>query len=173
MDPPKKLWPTLTIRVFAVLNLLLGLEGFAAMLTTVTWTLMRDAWSQDPPFYAQAFYFRSAVNLVFVVLTLVGAVYLWRLDQRGWRVCKTLFIAEIAYFFLDWYDFPLIWALGKRGPLVSMALAASAGTGNMGTTLQVITAYPVIGLITLKIAYGKLAWATSGPAASPPPSPLG
>jgi hypothetical protein len=175
MKVKKALWPAVTIRIFAVLNLLLGLEGLAALLHSLTNGLVYDPWSQDPLYYAQAYYFRSAINLVFVVFTILGGLYLWRVDRRGWTVCKVLFIGEIAYFFLGWFDFVFYWVLGEQARAVRMALAASAGTGNMGTVLQTITGYPVIALIGLKIAYSKLPCgqnAPAGPTAPTTPGPV-
>ena len=152
----KKSWPTTIIRTFAVLNLLMGLWGLYALVSSVNNTLRYSPWDQDPPYYAQAYYARSAINLVFVILTILGGIYLWRVDWRGWKVCKPLFIGQIIYFFLSLLGSVLLLATGERGRLVSRALAASEGTGNMGTTLQTITGYPVIALIGLWIAYGKL-----------------
>jgi len=175
MEPYKKPWPAVTIRVFAVLNLLLGLEGFASLLNSVTLRLTYDPWPQDPPYLAQAYYFRSAINLVFIVLTILGGLDLWRVDRRGWTVCKVLFIGQIAYFFLlDGFAFLLLWPMGGRASLVSMALGASAGTGNMGTALQTITGYPVIALIGLKIAFGRLPRVPTSPVGTTPTaSPTG
>jgi hypothetical protein len=156
MQSRGKLWPVVTIRVFAVLNLLLGVEGLAALLDIVAKTLGHGPRPQAQPFYAQAFYLRSLVNLVFVVLTILAGVNLFHLSRRGWSMCKVLFGGEIAYFFLDWLNFPLLLAFGQKASRVCDALGASAGTGNMGTALQTITGYPVIALIALKIAFGRL-----------------
>jgi len=172
METDKKSWPPVTIRIFAGLNLLMGLVGLILLLGSVRTTLTFDPWSQDPPFYAQAYYIRTGINVVFLVLTILGAVHLWRLRRRGWTVCKVLFIGQIAYFFIDWFDFLLLWPMGDRASALSMAFAASAGTGNMGTNLQTITGYPVIALIALKIAYGRLLrGSTSAAGATPPSSP--
>jgi hypothetical protein len=170
MPPHKTSWPTVTIRVFAVLNLLMGLAGFAALLDSVVIRLTYDPWKQNPPYLAQAYYFRSAINLLFVMLTILGGIYLWRLHRRAWGICKVLFIGQIAYFFLEWYDFPLLMLFGEKAPLVSMALEASRGTGNMGTAFQTLTGYPVIALIGLKIAFGRLQHnrAQAPPDAAPP-----
>jgi len=149
-------WPAVTIRVFAALNVLMGLVGFGALVDMVATMLMRDPWPQLPPFYAQAFYFRSALNLVFVVLTVLAGCFLWRGHSRGWAICKVAFIGQIVYFFLELLDSPMLMLFGSKAPLVSMALGASAGTGNVGTTLQTITGYPIIGLIGLKVAFTKL-----------------
>jgi hypothetical protein len=156
MEPHKRLWPVVTIRVFAVLNLLMGLAGFYALLSSIVIRLTYDPWPQNPLYLAQAYYFRSAINLFFVTLTILGGIYLWRVHPRGWTICRVLFISQIAYFFLDGFDFPLLLLLRDKASLVSRALAATAGTGNMGTAFQTLTGYPVIALIGLKIAFGKL-----------------
>ncbi len=172
MEPHKPSWAAVTIRVFAVLNLLMGLVGFAALLTTIVTRLSYGPWPGEPPYYVQAFYFRSTLNLLFVVLTILGGVYLWRVHCRGWTICKVLFLGQIAYFFLDWFDFPLVLFFGNKASLISKALAASKGTGNMGTALQTITGYPVIALVGLKIAFGRLqrSRASATPLAAPPSS---
>jgi hypothetical protein len=165
-----KSWPAATIRAFAILNLLMGLEGLAALLDSVITRLTCDPWPQDPPYLAQAYYMRSAINLVFVILTIVSGVYLWRLRRRGWTMCKVLFIGQIAYFFIDWFDFLLSWVMGEQGALLSRAFGASGGTGNMGTAIQTITAYPVIALIGLMIAYGRLGHARTSMVDTAPPA---
>jgi hypothetical protein len=172
MEPHKKSWPAVTIRVFAILNLVLGLQGFAALINSVTLRLTYNPWPQDPVYLAQAYYGRCAINFLFIVLTIIGGVYLWRVQRRGWTVCKVLFIGQIAYFFLDWFEFALLLPFGERAPLVSMALGASAGTGNIGISLQTLTGYPVIALIVLKIAYDRVPGAPPSPTAgSTPASP--
>jgi hypothetical protein len=174
METDKKSWPAVIIRIFAAINLLMGLVGLVALWASVRTTLKFDPWSQDPPFYAQAYYTRSGINVVFVVLTILGGLYLWRLGRRGWTVCKVLFIAQIVYFFIGWFDFLLPLAMGDRASAVSRAFGACRGTGDMGTNLQVITGYPVIALIGLKIAYGRLLrGTTSAPGATTPSSPTG
>jgi hypothetical protein len=174
MQIDKRSWPVVTIRVFAVLNLVMGLLGFALLLNSIGIRLTYSPWPQDPPYLAQAYYVRSAINLLFVVLTLLGGIYLWGLRGGGWNLCKVLFISEIAYFFLNWFDYPLLLlAFGSKASLVSMALAASEGTGNMGTGPQTLTGYPVIALVALKIAYGRLPHtrkATAGPNAADAPA---
>ncbi len=156
MEPYRKAWPARTIRVFAILNLLMGLFGLFAVLNSVAVALRFEPWSQDPLYYAQAYYIRSAINFVFVLLTLLGGIYLWRVDRRGWAICKVLFFGQIAYFLLNWLKYLVLWPMGDEAPIVSRALGASAGTGNMGTGLQTITGYPVIALIGLKIAFSRL-----------------
>ena len=156
MQPHKKKWPAIVIRVFGVLNVLMGLIGVAALMTSLILRLQFDPWPQDPLYLAQAYYIRSGINLVFVVLTILGGIYLLRVQQRGWTVCKVLFFGEIAYFFVGWYDFLLYWALGDQARLILKAFGASGGTGNMGTGIQIITGYPVIALIGLSIAYARL-----------------
>ena len=157
MEPrSKRSWPAVAIRVFAVLNLLMGLVGLAALSGSIANTLKYNLWDQDPPYYAQAYYIRSGINLVFVILTILGAFHLWHVRRRGWAMCKVLFIGQIAYFFIGWFDFLLYWILGDRAALVLKAFGASGGTGNMGTAIQIIAGYPVIALIGLKIAFGRL-----------------
>ncbi len=164
MKTDKKLWPAVIIRIFAALNFLMGLVGLAALLTSVRTRLTFDPWPQNPLYLAQAYYIRSGINVVFVALTVLGGVYLWRLSRRGWTVCKVLFIGQIAYFFIGWFDFLLFWPMGDRASLVSMAFGASAGTGNMGIVFQTITGYPVIALIALKLAYRRLLGGTASAA---------
>ena len=170
LQPDRKSWPAVTIRVFAVLNLLMGLLGFAALLDSIIRRLMYNPWPQEPPYLAQAYYVRSIINFFFVILTVVGGIFLWRKRWRGWVICKVLFIGQIAYFLADLFRFPLLLLFGERGRLVSKALGASWGTGNMGTVFQTLTGYPVIALIGLKIAFGKLqpSRATAPPLAPPP-----
>jgi hypothetical protein len=174
MELQQKRWPATTIRVFAILNLLFGLEGLAALIDSVSTRLMHDPWPQEPLYLAQAYYIRSGINLFFVALTLGSGIYLWRLHGRAWTMCKVLFIGEILYFLDWWHDLPLYLAIPERASLISRAFGATVGTGNMGINLQTLTGYPVIALIGLKIAFSKLPRApTSTPETTPAPSPSG
>lgn len=149
-------WPAVVIRVFAVLNLLMGVLGLAALSLTLATRLAYEPWKQDPPYDAQAYYVRSFINVLFVILTILGAYHLWHVRRRGWAICKVLFLGEIAYVFINWLDFLLYWVMGDRADLILTAFGATAGIGNMGTSFQIITGYPVIALIGLKIAFGRL-----------------
>lgn len=174
MERYKKSWPFVTIRIFAILNFLMGLVGLAALVISLAARVRYNPWPQDPQYLAQAYYSRVVINILFLVLTILAGVYLWRVKRRGWTVCKILFIGEILYFFIGWFDFVLFWIMGEQASVVSMAFGASGGTGNMGTAIQTITGYPVIALIGLKIAYSRLGHApTSTAERAPVLSPRG
>jgi hypothetical protein len=174
MSTHQRLWPFHTIRVFAILNLLFGLEGLAALIDSVSTRLTHDRWPQEPLYLAQAYYIRSGISLFFVALTVVAGVYLWRLHGRAWTMCKVLFIGQILYFFDWWYELPLYLAMPERTSQISRAFGATAGTGDMGINLQTLTGYPVIALIGLKIAFSKLPRAPASTAETiPADSPSG
>ena len=158
MEQQKSRWPSHTIRVFAVLNIIFGLVGFAAIFSIVTWNLSHEPWPNGPPFYAQVFYSRTAVNLAFVILLTVSGPYLWRLDKKGWTISKIVFFGEIIYFIVfDIIPFPAI----------EKSLGESAGIGNMGTGPQTLTGYPVIALVALAIAFSRLRRSTNQSAEQP------
>jgi hypothetical protein len=149
-------WPRVAIRTFAVLNIFLGVFGLLALLSSMYGRVRLNPWSQNPPYFAQAYYLQAAMNLVFVLIAIWTGPHLWRLRERGRTICNILFCAEIAYFWGGTLLCTLAFFIQGKEPLFCHALAVSAGGGNMGVVLQQITAYPLIALIVLNLAYARL-----------------
>lgn len=149
-------WPRAVIRTFAVLNILLGLFGLLALLTSAYGRLRIDPWRQDPPYFAQAYYLQSVINLIFVVTAIWVGPQLWRLRPRAKAICNILFCAEIGYFWAGVIIFLVGVLHGGEASVLSHALEVSGGAGNMGIGLQLATGYPLIALVGINIAYRRL-----------------
>lgn len=105
----------------------------------------------DPPYapYAtEVFVVRTIINLVFLTVLVFAGIFLLRLRIQGVRVSNALFISMIVYFAAG-------VMLGGEGA-IGMSIAATAGTGEMGTAPQMLTGYPIISLIVLNLARRKL-----------------
>jgi len=149
-------WAARTIRAFAIVNVLLVISGFYFLGITVLRTYGMAPIPDNPPYYAQAFYGKSLVNLLFLIALLAASRFLWRLERRGLLICNAVFILEILYF-IGGEAIELALALaGGKARLIALSMGAAGGTGDMGIGPQLLTGYPIIALIVLNIAYRKL-----------------
>lgn len=151
-----KSWPRTVIRTFAVLSILFGVDGLLSLLSSVYIHIRVNAWDQSPRHFAEIYFLRSAINLVFVLTAIWVGPQLWRLRPRARVIANVLFSAEILYFGADLAGFLILHFLGAKGATLSLALGASEGSGSMGVALQNITAYPLIALVGINIAYRRL-----------------
>jgi len=134
-----KLLSSLAItRIIARLNLFFAAFGLAALLVNAVGLHgLPDSFTQEygplvhGPFRAMAF----ASLVLLVPLGAAEAIIL----------CEIVFVSEIVYFAFFWYRWPL-----GISPL-NLAVVAT-GLFNPGLFLQFITAYPIIAIISLKIA---------------------
>jgi hypothetical protein len=105
------------------------------------------------PYVRQVYFASTFVDAGCLIMLVVGAAYLLRLNRFGRRICNFAFAIEIAWF-LGFAWFPLaLWMLG-RWALPGRSIAAAAGIGGMAMTPQIITGYPVLALIFLNLARG-------------------
>jgi hypothetical protein len=150
--------PRLVIRAFAVLNIFLGVVGLLALLSSIYGQVRINPWDQNPPYFAQVYYLRCAINLVLVAGVIWAGPQLWLLRERGRRFCNILFSAQIGYFVVDVLIGVIrgFFQLGAPVSDVRRALGATAGTGNMGLGPQLIIVYPILALVLVNKAYGKL-----------------
>jgi len=149
-------WAARTIRAFAIVNVLLVMFGLYFLVRTVLRVYTMGAHDDLLAYYAQAFYGRSIINLLFLLALLAGSAFLWRLQRRGLWICNIVFGGEILYLFATDLFIVLSIFVGGKIALIGDSMAASAGTGDMGINAQVLTGYPIIALIVLNIAYRKL-----------------
>jgi len=142
-------------RLFGVLHLLLSGAGFYYIVVAVR-ALMRHGrlFEVDPeiPYYSEAFLFRTTVNVILLVIEVIAALYLLRLSRTGLRLNNVFCLSFLVY-----ESFGMSFGFGEG---VSMSLGASAGTGGMGTALQLVTGYPVIAYVALNLA-GRVGKPTS------------
>ncbi len=149
-------WGARTIRAFAIAN--------AAFVAGGLYFLAEALWRHQElgplaiqgPYYPQVFYIRSVLNFGFIVALAVGNFGLWRMTRRGRRICNAVFVGELAYVVGGAVLDALVGHHGGTAAYIGQAIADTAGTGNMGITLQIITFYPVIALVALNLAYWRL-----------------
>lgn len=150
--------PTVVIRAFAILNVALCAFGLWA----ATYGLARTASSvrahYDPsqPYLLQVFYVDSAVDFICLVFGLISAVPLWQRKRGGLILCNLLFGFELLYLLAE--GFLSLAGNSSHQILGDLAwsVAGAAGIGGLGLALQYVTAYPIIALIALNMAYRKL-----------------
>jgi hypothetical protein len=148
-------WNARVIRGFAILNVCVCALGLWSLI--YGFTLVRTLHISGQPYLPQVFYIYTTVDLICLVLGLVSAVPLWGLRRSGLLLCNLLFGFEL-----------LFWMVGSalaigfidsssqvlRG--VASSIAGASGFADIGLAPQFITAYPVIALIALNVAYHKL-----------------
>ena len=126
--------------------------GFAATASSV-----RTHYHPGQPYLLQMFYLFNALDFICLVIGLVSAVPLWRLKRSGLFSCNLLFGFELLYFFV--IAFLQLTFGGSSNQVLkgmAMSMAGATGIGGLGLALQYVTAYPVIALIALNVAYHKL-----------------
>jgi hypothetical protein len=137
--------------------MLLALFGLNEIVAAVRLFRITPPHADDPPYFAQAFYAASAINLVCVVAVFVAGVYLWRVRRAGRILSNAAFTFELAYFFLDFSVIRLVLRIAGVGVAIGRdAIASVGGIGNMGIGLQIIIGYPLIALVVVNIAYRRL-----------------
>ena len=87
----------------------------------------------------------ALASLALLVPLGAAGFFLLRRRMDAIVLCEIVFTLEIVYFVFFWYR----WPLGVS-PL-NLAMVA-AGLFNPGLFLQFVTAYPIIGIISLEIA---------------------
>lgn len=143
-------WPAVAFRAFGIGNLVFVAIGLWAMSYPVrAATTGRMGNSPEQPYFLQAFWTMSAINMVFLILLGFTGFQLLRLRRSAVRICNVLFVAEILYsFFIPW---------GAEIPrAVSNSIAAATGVGNMGTAVNLFTGYPIIALLGLNLSRWRL-----------------
>lgn len=135
------------VRIVGALNLFLSIVGLGA-LAFQTW-----AFSLFPPevvgekgtSFPVAFRTMQWGALLLLIPLAYAGVQLLRLRVKAIALCNAIFIAEIVYIGALWVARPWIFT-------PSLALAVRSGLLNISFALQIITAYPVLALISLRIA---------------------
>lgn len=152
-----KRWPEIAIRVFGALQWFLCAAGLLLLFPALwEFTIHPDPIGLSP-YYDKVFLVRSAINLIFVISLVWAGYFLLKLDRRGITATNWIFLAEFAYFFLS-SAVGLAFSLSseKELELVGNALAATAGTGDMGIAPHFVTGYSILALIVLNLARRKL-----------------
>jgi hypothetical protein len=152
-------WPATTYRTFAVLNVLFVIFGLLFLIPTaytVAYGTVEDASSY--PHFKYWFWTMFFINICFLTLLVIAAIYLFRLRPTGVTICNIVFVGELSYFL----------AIGVLWSYLSnpSGIAGATGVGNMGVSPQVLCGYPLVALACLNLARRKRERATTTPAAS-------
>jgi hypothetical protein len=150
-------WGKALVRVFGVLNLLYGAAGAYFVLDGVVRV------SQSVHHFAKfryepiAFDTELAINALFLAGLILAGYWLVRLDRRGIVLSNYVFSLEI-FFWLATATVDLAFGMShnRTAKEIGSSMAAVGGIANMGTVLQTITAYPIVGLVVLNIARRRM-----------------
>ncbi|MBI3405097.1 MAG: hypothetical protein HY046_06525 [Acidobacteria bacterium] len=156
----KTRWAFITVRAFAVFNALFGGLGLALLADGLFRFFFMGRAFYNEAYYPEVFLIKTTINLICVLMLLVAAVFLWRLERRGLLLSNSVFCLELVYFiFVDsWLEQWLMMSGNERAQAIGHAIGATGGTGNMGIAPQIITGFPVMGLILLNLAYSRLGY---------------
>jgi len=117
----------------------------------------RTHYDPGEPYLLQMFYLFNALDFICLVIGLVSAFPLWRLRRAGLLLCNLLFGFELLYFFANAFlQLAFLSSSSQVLKGIAMSMAGATGIGGLGLALQYVTAYPVIALIALNVAYHKL-----------------
>jgi hypothetical protein len=142
-------WGRTLIRSFGIANWVYGLTGAYFLIDG----LRRADHFGPHPYEAKAYYFLVTINALFLVATLLSGYWLILIRRRGVVFSNYVFSIEILFWVLDsLVTLKLVMSGNATAVSVGMSLGAVEGIGNMGTNLQMLTAYPLIALVALNVA---------------------
>lgn len=144
-------WGRILIRSFGIANWFYGLTGTYFLVDGLR--RVHQFGLGPRPYEAKAYYFLVTINAVFLVAIFLTGYWLVLIRRRGAVFSNYLFSTEILFFVLySLVEFKLGMSGNTTAASVGMSLAAVWGIGNMGTSLQLLTGYPLIALIALNLA---------------------
>jgi hypothetical protein len=142
-------WTRILIRSFGIANWFYGLTGSYFLING----LRRTHRFGTNLYEAEAYYFYVAINALFLFALFLAGYWLILIRRRGAILSNYVFAMEILFFVLSsLVSLHLAMSSSPRTASVGMSLGATAGIGNMGTALQILTAYPLIALVALNLA---------------------
>lgn len=147
LEGSRSLWQQRILRFFGVVNVGLGLFGLYLMLETL-W-LMKGAYGMPQyatPRFKPLLWGLSVLQITFNSVLVTAGVKLVRLRRDGMILSLRLFVVEIAYYLGT--TFGLIFLLPHRNPLLKSIDTAKTLT-DIPLMPQVLTLYPVIGLVAM------------------------
>jgi len=134
------------MRAFGVANLCFVARGSWLIYETLRGyarvTRMPPDLSVRPPGFSTAFLTLTSINAGLLMLLLCAGFLLIGLRRRAVLVCNVVFIAEIILFLIP-----------TPVPATNLlrALSAASAVGNMGIAPQILTGYPILGLLVLNL----------------------
>jgi hypothetical protein len=94
-----------------------------------------------------------AINALFLSAIFLAGYWLILIRRRGAVFSNYVFSMEIVFWVLsEVVSSELMMSANATAVAVGRSLGATAGIGNMGTALQILTGYPLIALIALNLA---------------------
>jgi hypothetical protein len=142
-------WGRILIRSFGIANWFYGLAGAYFLIDG----LRRVHHFGSRPYEAKAYYFLVSINVLFLVAIFLTGYWLILIRRQGAVFSNYLFSVEILFWVLDsLVTLKLVMSGNANAVSIGMSLGAVEGIGNMGTSLQILTAYPLIALIALNLA---------------------
>jgi len=142
-------WGRILIRSFGICNWFFGLTGAYFLIDG----LRRVHHFGARPYEAKAYYSLVAINALFLVAIFTTGYWLILFRRRGVVFSNYVFSMEILFWVLDsLVTLKLVMSGNATAVSIGMSLGAVEGIGNMGTSLQILTAYPLIALIALNLA---------------------
>ena len=141
------------IRGVGLLNVLYTAAGMYFVVDGTLRYFVRGSVSHRLPYEPILYCVFTVINLVLLVLLFLAGLWLLRLDRRGVVLGNAVLVAEVIYFIGQaWLGLGLTLSGRPMARAIGRAMAAVAGVGNMGTAIQLLTGYPVIGLVVMNLA---------------------
>lgn len=150
------------VRAFTVTNVLMVVVGLYFLFDSLNGFIPERFPAAEFPHFAQVYYTMTAIDLACLLALLLGTPFLWRLERRGLVICNAVFGFEILYLLGNAFLGLALAESGAKARLLGDSMAAASGIGRMGTVPQIVTGYPIIGLIVLNIFYRRLSRRGSG-----------
>lgn len=140
-----------TLRILGAVNLLISGVGLIQLVVNVVAYHGLPPWFIDEygPFMRQRFPAMATASALLLGPLAYTGIQLVRRKRHAVLLCNVVFLAEITYFVFLWRT----WSLGLSlfSPIVIIA-----GLMNIGLALQIVTAYPIIGLILLGVSRRRM-----------------
>jgi hypothetical protein len=141
------------VAVFGVANFLFAVRGGWFVYETVrnyhrATTRLSNPVSVTHSFVV-TFLAMTSINVAFLVLLICAGVLLLRFRRSGITFCIAVFAAEISYWLIE-------GELGMTDVSWFQDIGGLGGLGNMGLAPQILTGYPLIGLIILMLVRRSL-----------------
>ena len=141
-------WPSAVYRAFAITNFAIAVIGSIFLVSSVLAVLLKPVGNTPAqPYFLTSYWAMTVANICFLSLLVLGGIYLLQLRATGVTICNIVFFGEILYFLVIGFLWFPAWPR-----VISMSVGAATGVGNMGLSPQLISGYPLIGLVCLNLA---------------------
>src|SRR5712664_129157 len=145
-------WGRLLIRSFGVLHLAYGAIGSIVLVPGLLQILHGNVRFGRHLYERPAYYIAITINCLFVGALIMAGLWLVRLSRRGVTLSNFVLGGEILYWLAS-SGLSLGLALhGGPAAAIGQSMGAVAGMGDMATSVQVLTGYPLIALVALNFA---------------------